>query len=282
MRLFVEFMPCLGDLVTELPILHAIHAVIRPLDVEVSVDRGEAGLLDDYDWIARRHVRTDRLASRLTPIPSSFRRSFDVLLYLRSNPSIKLTRLFVRAKRKLGPECYDETQSPLGVIPHRYSILRHVLDSPVPDIATRIVLKRERTTAAWAATGLSPGTRFVCVGPGAGEAWRRWPAPRFAELARALRDRFDAVVALGARSDAALVSEVEKGGAVSMIGQPLPVVAALLAEASLYVGTTAASPTSLPPRVVRPSRLVSSPAVTTRPGTAPRSRDESKTSPSTT
>jgi ADP-heptose:LPS heptosyltransferase len=237
MRVFIEFMPCLGDLVTELPVLHALHERLRPLDVEVSVDRPGAGLLEDYDWIGRRHVRADDWGSRVGPFASSYRRPFDILLYLRSNPAIKLTRMFVWAGRKLGTEAYDETASSHGVVRHRFSILRQILGDDLPEISTRIVLKPERTRDALAAAGVSEGAQLLCIGPGAGTPRRRWPIQRFGDVARALRDRFDAIVVLGSPGEAALCGELAaQARAVSLAGQPLCVAAALLARSALYLG----------------------------------------------
>lgn len=236
-RLFIEFMPCLGDFVTELPVLHALHERIRPLEVEVSVDQPSSGLLEDYDWIRRVHVRTGRWESRLGPIASSWSRPFDLLLVLRSNPAIKLTRLLVNARRKLGAEAYDDSVSAQGVVPHRYSILRRVLGGDPPGIVTRVVLKPERTRDALAAVGLQDGARILCLGPGAGTPRRRWPAERFAELARALRPDFDRVVVLGSPAEAALCDALAaQAGAASLTGRPLCLVAALLARSHLYVG----------------------------------------------
>ena len=237
MRVFIEFMPCLGDLVTELPILHALHERIRPLEVEVSVDGPGAGLLADYDWIGRRHVRADHWGSRVGPFASSYRRPFDLLLYLRSNPAIKLTRLFVWAGRKLGAEAYDPTLADQGVVRHRYSILRHVLGDDPPEIATHIVLKPERTRDALAAAGVAEGAHLLCIGPGAGTPRRRWPVERFGEVARALRDRFDTIAVLGSAAEAASCDALARhAGGVSLAGQPLVLVAALLARAALYLG----------------------------------------------
>jgi len=236
MRVFVEFMPCLGDLVTELPILHALHDRIHPLEVEVSVDRLGAGLLVDYDWIGRRHVRSDRGWSRVGPIASSYRKPFDLLLYLRSNPAIKLTRLFFRARRKLGAEAYDDAAQDQGVVRHRYSIVRQVLGD-VPELSTGIVLKPERTGEALAAAGVAQSARILCLGPGAGTPRRMWPVERFAELAQGLSHRFDRLAVLGSTAEAGLCSALAaRAGAVSLAGQSLPVAAALLARSALYVG----------------------------------------------
>jgi len=237
LRLFVEFMPCLGDFVTELPILHALHARIRPLEVEVSVSPSCAGLLEDYGWIDRVHVRADDWRSRLEPVKSSLRRRFDLLLYLRSNPAIKLTRLLVSARRKLGTEAYEDATQGQGVVRHRYSILRRVLGDDLPEIATPIVLGPERMQEALAAAGAGGGARILTLGPGAGTPRRMWPVERFAEVARSLRPHFDRVVVLGSPAESGLCAELAaRAGVVSLTGRPLPVVAALLAGSSLHVG----------------------------------------------
>src|SRR5262245_24967687 len=229
-------MSCLGDFVTELPVLHALEERIRSLEVEVSVDRASASLLEDYPGIARIHVR-DNWRSRLGPIPSSLKRPFDLLLYLRSNPAIKLTRVFVNARRKLGTETYDHAAAAKGVVRHRYSVLRHVLGEDLPEISTGVRLKPERTREALVTAGTPPGARILCLGVGAGSPRRRWPVEHFAELARSLAPHFDRVVALGSSAEASLCNEVAgNAGAVSLAGQPLTRVAALLASSSLYVG----------------------------------------------
>ncbi|TMQ73793.1 MAG: glycosyltransferase family 9 protein [Candidatus Eisenbacteria bacterium] len=236
-RLFIEFMPCLGDFVTQLPILHALHERIQPLEIEVSVDAFGAALLEDYAWVGRRYLRGRDWRSRTRPIPPSYRRPFDLLLYLRSNPAVKLTRLLVRARRKLGAEAYDDARAPQGVVRHRYSILRHILPGEPPEITTRLVLEPKRAREALAAAGLAEGARIACLGPGAGTPRRMWAAARFGELGRSLRERFDGVVVLGSPAEAGLCREVAaRALGVSFAGHPLPLTAALLASSALYVG----------------------------------------------
>ncbi len=228
-------MSCLGDFVTELPVLHALQERIRSLEVEVSVDRASASLLADYA-LAGVHVRED-WRSRLAPIASSLQRPFDLLLYLRSNPAIKLTRVFVNARRKLGTEGYDEAAAAQGVVRHRYSVLRQVLGEDLPAITTDVKLAPERSGEALIAAGAGRDARILCLGVGAGSPERRWPVERFAELARALRPQFDRIVALGSSAEAPLCDALAaNAGAVSLAGQPLTRVAALLASASLHVG----------------------------------------------
>jgi ADP-heptose:LPS heptosyltransferase len=115
--------------------------------------------------------------------------------------------------------------------------LRHVFAGDLPEISTRIVLKQQRTADALAAAGFDEGARIACLGPGAGRPLRRWPVERFGELARALRDSFDGIAVIGSPAEAELCAELAgQAGAVSLVGRPLPLVAALLAGSALYVG----------------------------------------------
>jgi len=229
-------MPPLGDLVTQLPILHALHERVPGLDVEVCVSQGVHGLLADYDWVSRTHVRKKAWTSRLGPYASSWGRPFDLLLYLRSNPAIKLPRLLTRARRKLGAECYDPALSD-SVIPHRYSILRHVFSDEPPEIRTEIALRPERTAEALAAAGAGNGDRILCVSPGASQPSRMWPLERWGELLRATGGSFDTVVVLGSPAETEMCAAVaEAGGAKSVAGAPLTRVAALLRASSAFVG----------------------------------------------
>jgi ADP-heptose:LPS heptosyltransferase len=236
MRVFIEFMPSLGDLVTQLPILHELRARDPDLDVEILLLPAFAPLLDDYDWIGRRHLRDGTLSSRLGPVRSGLTRPFDLLLFLRRNPSIKFNRILVRARRKLGPEAYDPALARENVTLKRFSILRHVFgDLPAPD--TRIRLAPERFTSALNRAEVEQGARILCMGPGVSRADRQWPMEQFARLGRRIGGGFDAIRILGSPAEAELCQQVAEGcGGRSLAGIPLTEVAALLAHTTLYVG----------------------------------------------
>jgi ADP-heptose:LPS heptosyltransferase len=237
MRVLIEFMPALGDFVTQLPILHALHEKIEPLDVEVVVERTGAALLADYDWVGRRHLNVKDWSARRTLYLSSYRKPFDLLLYLRANPTIKFTRLLARAKKKLGAEHYDDEIREQGAVPHCYSILRHIFSDGLPEISTRIVLKSETIREAMAAAGFDTGARILCIGPGSSGAWKQWPVERFAELALVIRDGYDGIAVLGSPAESGLCAELaHRTGGVNLSGLPLTSVAALLAESTLYLG----------------------------------------------
>lgn len=229
-------MPPLGDLITQLPVLHALRASVPALDVEVCVSHGVHGLLDDYDWIARTHIRKNGWRSRLGPYVSSWREPFDLQLYLRSNPAIKLPRLLMRAKQKMGPERYDAALS-AHVIARRHSVLRHVLPGAPSEIHTRVFLRRERTGEALEAAGAGRDDRILCVSPGASQPSRMWPVERWAELLRSVADAFDVRVVLGSPRESAMCAMVaEAGDAISLAGSPLTRIAALLGVSAAFVG----------------------------------------------
>jgi heptosyltransferase-2 len=82
---------------------------------------------------------------------------------------------------------------------------------------------------------------FVAIGIGASEVSRQWGAAGFVALVRGLRAAgWDNLVLLGGRAEAALAEEIRLAtdlpGLVMAIGWRLDEVAALLAEASFYVG----------------------------------------------
>jgi heptosyltransferase-2 len=85
-----------------------------------------------------------------------------------------------------------------------------------------------------ASHGLS---RPVLLHPGAGGDWKRWPAERFAELAKELRERDAEVALLAGPADEKAVAEVTQLFRVPVIRDDrLPVVAALLSRSRGYVG----------------------------------------------
>lgn len=86
----------------------------------------------------------------------------------------------------------------------------------------------------------SPAPGAVVVHPGAEAASRRWPAERFADLARTLRAAGHRVVVTGGPKEDALVLEVAQrvrlpAGDVLRGGLPFPRLSALVARAALVV-----------------------------------------------
>ncbi|MGE0707746.1 MAG: glycosyltransferase family 9 protein [Planctomycetota bacterium] len=85
--------------------------------------------------------------------------------------------------------------------------------------------------------GLEPGAAFAVLAPGAGWANKRWPAARFAALARALSERGLEPLVVGSAGERALLEEVGAGapGARALPGLPLDETRLLLERARLVV-----------------------------------------------
>ncbi len=214
-RVLVEFDVRLGDLVIELPILHALRDELSPLSLEAIVHARCANLLEDYGWIRRVHVKDDTFGSGHGAILASLHEPFDLFLYIRRNPAVKLTRWLVRARRKIGAEAMDPSLRAAGVVRHRYSILRAVFPEGLPEPRTGVELEPGRAEQAMREADVEPGARLLCIGPGAKVPEREWPLERFAELCGRL---------------------AEMTGGASLAGVRLVHTAALLSVASLYVG----------------------------------------------
>jgi ADP-heptose:LPS heptosyltransferase len=95
----------------------------------------------------------------------------------------------------------------------------------------------------------------VILHPGAGAAWKRWPAERFAGLAAKLRRRGTPVALLEGPADAPAVADVlsRLTGPVAVIREGSPrALAAILAAARLFVGNDS-GPTHLAAAVGTPT-----------------------------
>lgn len=238
MRVLIEFDNALGDVITELPVLHALRDAVSPLSVEVVVKPHIAGLLEDYPYVARVHNREKTLRSRVSPIASSFEKPFDYFLYLRRHPAINLSKILVRARTKIGAEGFDPSLHEAGAVRYRYSIVRRMPLEKLPELRTAVELEPRRMEEARELAGVASGARVLCVGPGAVVAERQWPTASFKRLIRELGPCFDAILLLGAPQEHALCEEVSTGtSAKNLAGRlRLTQLAALLSQSALYIG----------------------------------------------
>jgi ADP-heptose:LPS heptosyltransferase len=103
---------------------------------------------------------------------------------------------------------------------------------------------RERARAALQREAIDPGTPFALVAPGSNRAPARWPADRFAAVARTLRAAGLRPALTGAPADAVLLREVRAraGGDLADLasGVDFETLGALLTEASVLVGNDSA------------------------------------------
>lgn len=234
----IEFDNALGDTVTELPILHGLHDAVTPLDVEVILKPQVAALLDDYSYISRVHRREKTLRSRMSPIASSWKKPFDLFLYLRRHPTVKLSKVLVRARRKIDAKAFDASLRDAGAVRHRYSMMRRLPLEELPELRTAVELRPERVQETRELAGYESLARALCVGPGAVSANRQWPTASFSRLIRQLEAHFEPVLLLGSGAEFALCEKVADGtSARNLAGQlRLTQLAAMLSQAALYVG----------------------------------------------
>ena len=238
MRVLIDFDNALGDVVTELPILHAIRDAATRLDVEVILRPRIADLLEDYSYITRVHERKETLRSRASPITSSLSEPFDYFLYLRRHPTIKLSKLLVRAHTKIDGGAFDPSLLEAGAVPHRLSILRHMPIEPLPELRTAVELEPRRLREARNLAGIEGQERVLVVGPGAVNPARQWPPASFSSLLRELEGHFDAMLVVGSAADDVLCEEVATGTSAKILAGSLRLsqVAGLLSQANLDLG----------------------------------------------
>lgn len=238
MRVLIEFDNALGDTVTELPILHGLRDAVSSLSVEVILKPQIATLLEDYSYITRVHSRGQTLRSRMSPIASSWKEPFDLFLYLRRQPTVKLSKMLMRARRKIDARAFDASLREAGAVRHRYSMMHRVPLEELPELRTAVELRPERMQEAREIAGYESLARALCVGPGAISANRQWPAASFSRLIRQLEGHFDAVLLLGSGAEFALCEEVANATSAKNLAGKLRLtqLAATLSQAALYIG----------------------------------------------
>jgi len=210
-------------------------------------------------------VADEVLTVRLRPLPTAMLDMVRAVATLRAR-KIDLAvdfEQFVRASQVLlflagaGRVVAFDTpaQHRAGLATHkvRYDDTQHAADSFLalaraagvtgpPEGGVEIELLAAARARAWARAGGRDGRPLVLLHPGSGDNFtgRRWPAARFAELARRLTDETDAVVAVtGTRAEREVVRRVialADRGLADLSGRlSLPELVAFLARASLLV-----------------------------------------------
>ena len=145
-------------------------------------------------------------------------------------------RLLVARNRHIGDYRDDSI--------HRVEELGRLIGvSPPP--SPRIWVSDEAAAAAEALVLVPPGGRVLAVGPTANWGGKQWPADRFAALIRRATDpggildgAHVAVLCAGSEREMAapVLNALPDDRRIDLIGQTLPVAAACIERASLYVG----------------------------------------------
>jgi heptosyltransferase II len=257
----------LGDFVLALPALAAVPAAdvvlprwISPLAALLSrtgtiipLDRGAHGFRTAVHWLRARRYGTGAL---LPP-------SFSSALLFRLGGVRRVRGLPTDTRRLL----LHDVVALERLQQHRVQLYLELVTGRASLTAVPPVLPVPDPLRALAQTLLPRGTApAVAIFPGSNAPARRWPAERFAGVARELAARGVRVVVVGAPNEAALTKQVAGDVAADLGGRTeLPVLAALLAECDILL-TNDSGPMHLAAAVGTRVLVVSGPADTRQTG----------------
>jgi ADP-heptose:LPS heptosyltransferase len=236
----------IGDTLLSTP---ALLALSRRYDLDVLVHRHRAGLLEAEPYIRRLYIYRNNALRRLHLGLTLGRRRYERLLILHANPDILrlLPRLsYGRAVNYRGWERPDLNLTNLTfpqsmhVTDKRLALAAWAGADPTPT-PMRIHLRPAELKAAEAwliGQGLPAGRLRAGMCPGAANLFKRWPAARFGQVARALLDQGAVVFLMGSGQEARIMDAVDREA-----GQPLPrlagaklrTLAAVLARSDLVI-----------------------------------------------
>jgi lipopolysaccharide heptosyltransferase II len=216
----------LGDVLLALP------AVRDFLATEPNATAGFLGgswnraILERVPWISEVHAfDSRRFTRRGRPSPDSalddiLARDWDLIVDLTNDPAIAATAFSRRSRfrRDVGGFRLDAKlrrtagQSEVRAERHVSRIAYRALGLPVPDPIVPVALRLREEDVGGAAGALArawPGDRpIAALHAGATWEFRRWPAGRFAELAKRLEAEGFAAILVGGTDDRAVSLEV--------------------------------------------------------------------------
>ena len=258
----VQPLPGIGDMIWHLPHLHALAAAAGGAITLIAKPRSAADqvlgadpAVRDIIWLDRnpegRRGRHDGMRGLLRLAQELRARRFDAVVLLHHSVTLaaaaRLAGIPVRAGYGYGAQRWLLNRGP---VMSRRMLRQHQFQRATAWLrAAGVVLAEAEPRLAISdaarkvvAARLEGVARpFVAIGIGASEPSRQWGAGGFAALVRGLRAMgWDRLVLLGGAAEAALAGEIQRlaggGGITVAIGWRLDEVAALLAEATYYVG----------------------------------------------
>lgn len=254
-----------GDVIHAMPVLHGLRNRFPRAQISWLVANSCADLLEghpDLDEVIRfDRRRYGRIGRSLGPtvefnhfLKELRSRRFDLVLDLQGLFRSGFMTLVTGARVRLGfanarefaslfytrriavrdPEMHAVDRNYLFAQALGFGGLPVVFNLPVQAEAVRSVAE------LLAKRGPSAGRPYAVMGPGTRWETKRWPAARFAEVARRIRSEFDmTVVLIGTEDEIEVARRVEQAageGVINLAGQTkLPEVIALVAGAALAV-----------------------------------------------
>ncbi|MCX6600269.1 MAG: glycosyltransferase family 9 protein [bacterium] len=246
----------LGDVIFSTSLIGAAHGVWPRAELHVLVaPRGEAILrghpLIHRLWVYYKHG-SQKSARSLWKLGRELAKAkFDVVL--NAHPSLRsrllawLTRAPVRVGYSgfLSALCHTHrVPNDLAVEPDHAARRLALLRALVPQAKSApLCVAVQSDASAWAqqflvdhAAGQRPVLALVI-----GSAWetKRWPVENYAALARRwITEKSGCVVVIGGKAEAALISRLcaQTSGAIPLVDEPIPHVAALLSRSTAVVG----------------------------------------------
>jgi heptosyltransferase I len=262
MRLLLVRLGALGDLVHALPFAAALRNAYPDARIDWLVDIRYRALLDLVPIISERLILNTHAWSGPTSLPSVIKRlrlaSYDIAfdaqgliksaLLARASGAARVVGFARSALREPAAGMfYTETVDPTGtthVIDKTLCLLRAVgveerRDFPLNDSETSDEPPSPVPPCTREVLGIDPAAPFVLMNPGAAWPNKRWPADRFATLAREVQARHGMKSAVlwgpGEETLAAQIARASGGAAEMAPATTLADVLALAREARLLV-----------------------------------------------
>ena len=235
MRILLITLSNIGDAVMTTPVIVALRQQYPDASIDIVTDARASGLFEHMPGRGTVFLKDKQAGWRGTArlVKQLRLRRYDLVVDLRTDGLTLLLRARNRLTRRGSrPRGQHAVQRHFGVIA-AYEGLR---DIPA---TTLWLAQSEHNYATSRLSGL-PGQHWLALGPGARWTPKRWPVESFNALVERLQSRFDAIVLLGSKDDAATCRELATSltlPCLNLAGQTtLLQAAAILQRMTLFIG----------------------------------------------
>lgn len=264
LRLLVVRLSAMGDILHALPAVTALHEahpewrigwVVEPQWKPLLAAEGANGRGPAMPLVDRVHVAPARRWARAPLSPKTLREvrqvrrelrseRYDVCVDLQGAMRSAVIAKWARAKRLIGEDAprervaryfFQERVATRGV--HMIEQAMEVMDAVAGvKLEPRFPLLPRDAEAERRAEAMQQS--FVLLNPGAGWGAKRWPAERYAELAKGLRDAGYGVVVNAGPGEEPLANEVaaSSGNAATVLRSSIAELIAVTRRAALVIG----------------------------------------------